>query len=71
MTVRGKATEVEEDEQEEVERVREWIGRLEEFISTLSTLDGETPTDFCESACDGWKATAMAGSPPPTQPQQS
>ncbi|MGB6516273.1 hypothetical protein [Mycobacterium sp.] len=59
---------MEDDEQEEVVRVRDWAGWLEEFISTLDALDGETPTDFRESACAAWKSTAMAGSPPPTSP---
>src|SRR5208283_1646481 len=62
-----KGTDV-EDEQEEVARVRDWIGRLEGFISTLDGLDGATPYDFCESACDAWKNIAMVGYPPPTSP---
>ena len=57
-----------EDEQEEVARVRDWVGRLEGFISTLDGLDGETPSDFCESACDAWKNIAMVGYPLPTSP---
>jgi len=57
-----------EDEQEEVERVREWIGRLEAFAGALDDLEGETSTDFCESACDAWQSVAMVDSPPPTSP---
>lgn len=59
---------MEDDEQEEAERVRVWVGRLDAFASALDALDGETPTGFCESACDAWKSTAMVGYPPPTSP---
>ncbi|BBZ38774.1 hypothetical protein [Mycobacterium conspicuum] len=56
------------EEEEEVARVRNWIGRLEGFISSFDGLDGETPIDFCESACDTWQSTVMSDSPPPTSP---
>ncbi|MFB1298799.1 hypothetical protein ACAG24_025175 [Mycobacterium sp. pW049] len=57
-----------DDEQEEVERVREWIGQLEAFSGALGDLEGESPTDYCESACNAWQHIAMDGSPPPTSP---
>ncbi len=65
---RRKGAEVEDGDQEEVERVWDWIDRLDSFTSTLDALDGETPTDFCESVCDAWKSIAMTGSPPSTSP---
>ena len=44
------------------------MGRLEAFRAALVDLNGETPTDFCESACNAWQHIAMDGSPPPTSP---
>jgi len=55
-------------EQEEVEGVRVWIGRLREFASSLDDVDGENPVDICENACGAWQAIVMADSPPPTSP---
>jgi hypothetical protein len=55
-------------EQEEVERVKVWIGRLREFTSSLDGIDGEKPVDFCENACDAWQTIVMADSAPPTSP---
>jgi hypothetical protein len=57
-----------EDDEEEEERVREWIGRLEASAGALEDVEGESPTDFCESACDAWQSIAMVESPPPTNP---
>src|ERR1700752_3885635 len=34
-----EGTDVEDDEQEELERVREWIGRLEAFLSSITRPD--------------------------------
>ena len=59
---------MENDEQEDVAQLREWISRLEAFSGALEDLEGESPSDFCESACDAWKNTAMTDSPPPTSP---
>ncbi|MGH3969219.1 MAG: hypothetical protein ACRDTV_14175, partial [Mycobacterium sp.] len=60
---------MEENEEEEAEGVLDGVSRLETFTSsTLDTLGGETPTDFCENVCDAWKAIAMVGYPPPTSP---
>jgi hypothetical protein len=57
-----------EDEQEEVERVREWIGQLEGFASALDDIDGETPSEFCENACEAWQSVLMIDPPPKTGP---
>jgi hypothetical protein len=57
-----------EDEQEEVERVREWVGRLEGFASALDDIDGETPSEFCENACYAWQSALMIDPPPRTSP---
>lgn len=57
-----------DDEQEGVERVREWIGRLEGFVSTLSDIDAYDPMNFCAGACDAWIDTAFRNPPPPATP---
>lgn len=57
-----------EGEQEEVERVRDWVGKLEGFTSALDDLDGEDPTEFCENACYAWQTTLMIDPPPRTSP---
>jgi hypothetical protein len=57
-----------EDEQEEVERVRDWVGRLEGFASALDDIDGETPSEFCENACYAWQSALMVDPPPRTSP---
>jgi hypothetical protein len=56
------------EEQEEVERVRDWVRRLQAFVESLDDLEGTTPTDFCESACLAWQNTAMSDNPPPASP---
>lgn len=55
-------------EQEEVERVRVWIGRVEAFASSLGDIDGETPINFCENAGEAWQSVVMGDRPPPTSP---
>jgi hypothetical protein len=40
-----------DDDQEQVERLRDWVGQLEGFASALNDIDGETPSEFCENAC--------------------
>ncbi|MET4428619.1 hypothetical protein [Mycolicibacterium sp. 624] len=57
-----------EDEQEEVGRVRDWVGRLEGFASALDDIDGETPSEFCENACYAWQSALMIDPPPRTSP---
>lgn len=59
---------MEDREHEELTRVRNWMDRLAAFNEALGDLEGDTPTDFCESACNAWQHTAMDGSPPPTSP---
>ncbi|CPS19921.1 hypothetical protein [Mycobacteroides abscessus] len=49
---------------EDVARLREWVDRLDAFSGALEDLEGESPIDFCESACDAWKNIAMTDSPP-------
>jgi hypothetical protein len=55
-----------DDDEVEVERIRDWIGLLEGFASSLDDIDGETPTDFCESACEAWQSLLMIDPPPRT-----
>lgn len=50
---------VEDDEQEENERVREWIGRLEAFASSLGDIDGRSATDFANNALEALQAVVM------------
>lgn len=57
-----------DDEQEEVEPVRDWVDRLEGFASALDDIDGETPSEFCENACYAWQSTLMIDPPPRTSP---
>ncbi len=52
------------EEQEDVGRVRVWVSRLQEFISSLGGIDGEKPDDFCENACNAWQGIAMSDLPP-------
>ncbi|MDP7733979.1 hypothetical protein [Mycobacterium paragordonae] len=54
------------DELEEVERVRDWVGRLEGFASALDDIDGEDPAEFCENAGDAWQSAFMIDPPPKT-----
>ncbi|OBJ61285.1 hypothetical protein [Mycobacterium sp. 1423905.2] len=54
------------DEQEEIERVRDWVGRLEGFASALDDIDGEDPAEFCENAGDTWQSAIMIDPPPRT-----
>lgn len=57
-----------DSDDQEVERLREWIDKLEAFSGALEDLEGESPTDLCESACDAWQHLLMENSPPPTSP---
>lgn len=50
---------MEDDEQEEIERVREWINRLEAFTAALDDVEGDEATDFCDNACEAWQEAAM------------
>lgn len=55
----SKGTQVEDDEQEEIERVREWIGRLEAFGSALDDIEGDSATDFAGDALEAMQAAVM------------
>jgi hypothetical protein len=55
-------------EQEGVERVRDWVGRLEAFTSALDDIEGEDATDFCDNVCDAWQHIVMEDMPPKTSP---
>jgi hypothetical protein len=55
-------------EQENVERVRDWIGRLQAFVSSLDDIEGTTPSTFGENACEAWQSIAMSDTPPKTSP---
>lgn len=59
---------MEDDEQEEIERVREWIGRLEAFTAALDDIEGDEATDFCDNACEAWQEAAL---PTVTSPSPS
>ncbi len=50
---------MEDDEQEELERVREWIGRLEAFASALDDIEGDSATDFANDALEAMQAVVM------------
>lgn len=50
---------MEDYEQEERERVSEWIGRLEAFTAALDDIEGEDATDFCDNACEAWQEAAL------------
>ncbi|OBH34273.1 hypothetical protein A5692_13290 [Mycobacterium sp. E342] len=59
---------MEDEEQEEVERIQVWVSRLQAFAESLDDLEGTTPTDFCENAINAWQNTVMSDSPPPASP---
>ena len=44
-----------EDEQDAIEEVRDWIGRLEAFADALDDIEGDDATDFCDGALDAWQ----------------
>ncbi|MDT5117225.1 MAG: hypothetical protein QOE30_2964 [Mycobacterium sp.] len=56
------------EEQENVERVRFWVDRLHEFVSSFDGIDGAMPIDFCENACIAWQYAAILDPPPLTSP---
>ena len=58
----------EDEEQENVERVGVWVGRLQEFASSLETIQGTKAIDFCENACEAWRSIAKSDIPPKTSP---
>ncbi|MDM4141922.1 MULTISPECIES: hypothetical protein [Mycobacterium] len=46
---------MEDAEQEGIEQVRDWIGRLEVFAAALDDIEGDDATDFCDGALDAWQ----------------
>lgn len=50
---------MEADEQEEIERVREWIGRLEAFASALDDIEGNSATDFANDVLEAMQSVVM------------
>jgi hypothetical protein len=59
---------MEDDEQEDLERLRDWIGRLRTFTSSLDDIEETEPIDFCEKAGEAWQTIAFAEPPPPATP---
>ncbi|MFJ1460875.1 hypothetical protein [Nocardia sp. N2S4-5] len=60
---------MEEEQEDDVAQVREWVGRLEEFVASLDGIEGDDPFDFCENASDAWKdGVSPDTAPPPTSP---
>ncbi|WP_041181065.1 hypothetical protein [Mycobacterium canetti] len=60
---------MDDNEQEDVAQVREWVGRLDDFIAALDGFEGDDPFDFCENAMDAWKdGVSPDTAPPPTSP---
>lgn len=43
---------MEDDEREEIERLRDWIDRLESFASALNDIEGDDATDFANNALE-------------------
>ena len=50
---------MEDDEQEEVERVREWIGRLEAFAHALDDIEGDSATDFANNVLEALNGAVL------------
>jgi hypothetical protein len=44
-----------DDDHDDVENVREWIGRLDAFVSSLDDIEGEYATDFADNALEAWQ----------------
>lgn len=44
-----------DDEFDEVEKVQEWIDRLDAFASSLDDIEGENATDFADNALEAWR----------------
>ena len=54
-----KGPDVEDDEQDDIDSVRAWIGQLRDFASSLDGIEGDDATDFCDSACEAWQHIAL------------
>jgi hypothetical protein len=58
----------EDEDQEEVERVRDWIRRLEAFVAALDDIEGTKPEDFAGNAYEAWQHSAVSDMPPKSSP---
>ncbi|CRZ18417.1 hypothetical protein [Mycolicibacterium neworleansense] len=47
------------EDQEHVEQVRDWVGRLEAFASALDDIEGDSATDFAINALEALQALVM------------
>lgn len=66
---RKEVTDMDNEGQNDADRLRFWIDRLDELISSLDEIDGDNPFDFCENAMDAWKdGVSPDTAPPPTNP---
>jgi len=52
---------VADDERSEVENVRDWIDRLEAFVSSLDDIEGDSATDFADNALEAWQHLTLPG----------
>lgn len=59
---------MEDDEKEELERVREWIGRLEAFAAAFDDIEGKSATDFANNAFEALQAVVMPNIVPERTP---
>lgn len=44
-----------DDDHDEADYVREWIGRLDAFASSLDDIEGDNATDFADNALEAWQ----------------
>ncbi|MGH7690606.1 MAG: hypothetical protein ACREN3_13445, partial [Gemmatimonadaceae bacterium] len=59
---------MEDNDHDDVERVWEWIGRLDAFASSLHTIAGDNATDFVDNAFDAWQHLASPSATAVTAP---
>jgi hypothetical protein len=60
-----------DDEQEELERVKEWIGRLEVFALALDDIDGDSATEFANNTIEAMQARGDAAHSPGSDPRNA
>lgn len=44
-----------DDDHDDVEMAREWIGRLDAFVSSLDNIEGDDAPDFADNAIEAWQ----------------
>lgn len=49
----------EDEDEDDVAQVREWIGRLEAFASALDDIEGDSATDFANNALEALQAVVL------------